>query len=112
MGPTLDFMQVITSSPWKISYYFHDTVKTSVYEGFTFVFNSNYKVIATKSGVSYTGIWSTKMNNGVREFDIKFESDVLKELDKGWKVFEYNNSQLRFRDTDGNNDNDYLYFEK
>lgn len=112
MGSTLDFMQVITSSPWKISYYFHDTVKTSVYDGYTFVFNSNYTVIATKSGVSYTGIWSTKMDNGVREFDIKFESDVLKELDEGWKVFEFNNSQLRFRDAEDNNDTDYLYFEK
>jgi len=109
---TLDFIQVITSNTWRISYYFHDNLKTSVYEGYTFTFNSNYKVIATKSGVSYTGTWSTKVDNGVREFDIKFESDVLKELDEGWKVFEYNSSQLRFRDTEDNNDNDYLYFEK
>lgn len=109
---TLDFMQVITGNPWKISYYFHENVKTSVYEGYTFVFNSNYKVIATKSGVSYTGTWSTKVDNGVREFEMKFESDVLKELDEGWKVFEYNNSQLRFRDAEDNNDTDYLYFEK
>ena len=109
---TLDFMQIITSSPWKISYYFHDTVKTSFYEGYSFVFNSNYTVIATKSGVSYTGIWSTKINNGVREFDIKFDTDLLKELDEGWKVFEFNNSQLRFRDAEDSNDTDYLYFEK
>lgn len=109
---TLDFIQVITSNTWKISYYFHDIVKTSVYEGYTFTFNTNYKVIATKSGVSYNGSWSTKVNNGVREFEIEFESDVLKELDEGWKVFEYNSSQLRFRETEDNNDNDYLYFEK
>lgn len=109
---TLDFMQIITSSPWKISYYFHDTVKTSFYEGYSFFFNSNYTVIATKSGVSYTGIWSTKINNGVREFDIKFDTDLLKELDEGWKVFEFNNSQLRFRDAEDSNDTDYLYFEK
>ena len=109
---TLDFMQIITSNPWKISYYFHDTVKTSVYEGYFFVFNSNYTVIATKSGVSYTGSWSTKVDNGVREFDIKFDTDLLKELDEGWKVFEFNNSQLRFRDAEDNNDTDYLYFEK
>jgi hypothetical protein len=109
---TLDFMQIITSNPWKISYYFHDTVKTSVYEGYSFIFNSNYTVIATKSGVSYTGSWSTKVDNGVREFDIKFDTDLLKELDEGWKVFEFNNSQLRFRDAEDNNDTDYLYFEK
>ena len=112
MSTTLDFMQIITSNPWKISYYFHDTVKTSFYEGYSFVFNSNYTVIATKSGVSYTGSWSTKVDNGVREFDIKFDTDLLKELDEGWKVFEFNNSQLRFRDAEDNNDTDYLYFEK
>lgn len=112
INSTLDFMQIITGNPWKISYYFHDNEKTSIYNGFTFVFNSNYKVIATKSGISYNGIWSSKVDNGVREFEIKFESDVLKELDEGWKVFEFNNSQLRFRDTEDNNDNDYLYFEK
>jgi len=50
-----------------------------------------------KSGVFYNGTWKTKSNNGVREFEIKFESDVLKKLDEDWKVFEFNNSQLRFR---------------
>lgn len=109
---SLDFMQVITSNSWKISYYFHDIVKTSVYDGYTFTFNSNYKVIATKSGISYNGSWSTKVDNKIREFEMKFESDVLKELDEGWKVFEFNNSQLRFRDTENSNDTDYLYFEK
>jgi hypothetical protein len=108
----LNIFQVITNNSWKISYYFHDNEKTSVYDGYTFVFNSNYKVIATKSGVSYNGIWSTKVDNGVREFEIKFESDPLRKLDEGWKVFEFNNSQLRFRHTEDNNDNDYLYFEK
>lgn len=109
---SLDFIQIITSNPWKISYYFHDSEKTSFYNGYTFTFNSNYKVIATKSGISYNGIWSTKMDNGVREFEIKFETDLLKGLDEGWKVFEFNNSQLRFRHIEDSNDNDYLYFEK
>jgi hypothetical protein len=108
----LDFMEIITISPWKISYYFHDNDKTSIYAGYTFTFNSNYKVIATKAGVSYNGTWLTKIENGVREFEIKLESDLLEKLDEGWKVFEFNNSQLRFRDVEDNNDNDYLYFEK
>jgi hypothetical protein len=108
----LDFMQVITSNPWKISYYFHESERTSTYNGYTFSFNSNYKVVATKSGITYNGTWSTKVDNGVREFELKFESDPLGKLDKGWKVFEFNNSQLRFRHIEDNNDNDYLYFEK
>jgi hypothetical protein len=109
---TLDFMQVITKDSWKISYYFHESVKTSIYEKYSFAFGSDGKVIATKPGVSYTGSWSSKVDNGEREFEMKFESDDLKELDNGWKVFEYSNSQLRFRDTEDINDNQYLYFEK
>jgi hypothetical protein len=108
----LDFMQIITSNTWKISYYFQNSVKTSVYDGYSFVFNSNYKVVATKSGVSYNGSWSTKVDNGVREFEVKLESDLLGKLDEGWKVFEFNNSKLCFSHKDDSYDNDYLYFEK
>ncbi|WP_395050607.1 hypothetical protein [Flavobacterium sp.] len=110
--PSLDFIQTLVSNSWKISYYFHESEKTSAYDGYTFTFNSNYKVVATKSGISYNGTWSTKVDNGVREFEIKFESDPLGKLNEGWKVFEFNNSQLRFRHTEDINDNDYLYFEK
>jgi hypothetical protein len=109
---SLDFLQVITSNSYKISYFFHDADKTSNYDGYTFTFNTNYTVTVVKSGVSYNGIWITKIDNGVREFKIKFESDVLGKLDEDWKVFEFNNSQLRFRQNDNNTDNDYLYFEK
>jgi hypothetical protein len=108
----LDFMQVITSNSWKISYYFHNSATTSVYDGFTFVFSSNYKIVATKAGVSYNGTWSTKVDNGVREFEIKFDSNPLENLDEGWKVLEFNATQLRFRKNDDTNDTDYLYFEK
>jgi hypothetical protein len=108
----VDFMQLITSNSWKISYFAHDGEKTSVYDSYIFTFNSNYKVIAIKSGITYNGIWSTKVDNGVREFEIKFETDLLEKLDEGWELFEFNSSQLRFRDVEDNNDNDYLYFEK
>lgn len=108
----LDFIQVITSNSWKISYYAHDGEKTSDYDDYIFTFNSNYKVIAIKSGITYNGIWSTKVDNGVREFEIKFETDLLGKLDEGWEVLEFNSSQLRFRDVEDNNDNDYLFFEK
>ncbi|WP_281324233.1 hypothetical protein [Flavobacterium sp. IMCC34518] len=109
---SLDFVQTITSNPWKVSYFFQDSDKTLNYNAFTFTFNTNYTVVAIKSGISYNGTWSSKINNGVREFEMKFESTLLKELDEGWKVFEFNNSQLRFRQSDDNTDNDYLYFEK
>ncbi|MDD5149763.1 MAG: hypothetical protein PHC28_04695 [Flavobacterium sp.] len=108
----LDFMQTITANSWKISYYYNENNRTSYYNGYVFTFNSDFTVIATKSGNTYNGTWSTKIDNGVREFTIKFQLDALGKLDEDWKVFEFNISQLRFRSEDGLNENDYLYFEK
>ena len=68
--------------------------------------------LATKAGVSVTGIWETKINNGVREFKISFSPDLLHELDEDWKLFEFSNTQLRFRKEESSKDNHYLYFEK
>ena len=79
---------------------------------FEFVFKKDQSVIATRLGISVTGQWETKINNGVREFRIKFNPDLLHQLDEDWKVFEFNNSQLRFRKEEGSNENHYLYFKK
>ncbi len=109
---SLDFLQVLTKKPWRISFFYDDFGKTSLYNGFVFVFKNDNSVIATKLGISVTGQWETKINNGVREFRIKFSPDLLHQLDEDWKVFEFNNSQLRFRKEGDSNDNHYLYFEK
>ncbi len=108
----LDFMQVMTTNSWKISYYFNKDDQTSYYNGYVFTFSPDFTAVATKSGITYNGTWSTILANGVRQFAIKFQSDSLGKLDEGWKVFEFNISQLRFRSEDGNTENDYLYFEK
>jgi len=112
INTVLDFMQTITSNSWKISYYYNDNDRTSYYNQYVFTFKSDYTVVATKSGIIYNGTWSTKIDNGVREFRMKIDSDPLSKLDEGWEVFEFNSSQLRFRSDDGLNENDYLYFEK
>jgi hypothetical protein len=111
-NPTLDFVNSLTQGVWKISYFYHDFAKTSLYNGFEFVFKKDQSVIATRLGISVTGQWETKINNGVREFRIKFNPDLLHQLDEDWKVFEFNNSQLRFRKEEGSNENHYLYFKK
>ena len=108
----LDFIQIITNNSWRISYFFKDSDQSLSYEEFKFVFNSDFKVVATNNGINYNGTWETKVENGIREFKIKFELDLLNKLDEGWKIIEFNDSQLRFRNHDGNNENDYIYFEK
>ncbi len=112
-NPSLDFIKTLTTNTWKIAYSYYDkNEKTVVYDGYTFLFNSNYTATATKLGVTYNGTWSSKIDNGIREFKIKFETDKLDKLSEDWKVLEFNDSQLRFRHSDDSNETNYLYFEK
>jgi hypothetical protein len=111
-NPTLDFINTITKGSWKISYFYDILEKTQLYNGYVFVFKSDQSLTATKLGIWVTGQWETKINNGIREFKISFTPDLLHQLDENWKVFEFNNSQLRFRKEEGSNDNHYLYFER
>ena len=111
-NPTLDFINTLTKGSWKISYFYDILEKTQLYNGYVFVFKSDQSLTATKLGISVTGQWETKINNGIREFKISFTPDLLHQLDENWKVFEFNNSRLRFRKEEDGLDNHYLYFEK
>ncbi|HSD06226.1 MAG TPA: hypothetical protein VLC96_03185 [Flavobacterium sp.] len=108
---TLDFVSAITNGTWKIPYFFFDTDQTSSYSGYSFVFKNDYSVVATKGTISETGQWETKVNNGVREVKLSFNSDVLKKLNNNWDVYEFNNSHIRLRN-EGGSTASYLYFEK
>ncbi|MFZ0598031.1 MAG: hypothetical protein WAM46_13695 [Flavobacterium sp.] len=106
----LDFTTTLTSGSWNIPYYFDDSDKTTSYSGYSFTFKSDKSVVATKGGISETGQWESTLQYGVREFKIIFGSSVLGKLNNSWKLFEFNNSQIRLRDV--SNTTNYLYFEK
>lgn len=107
---TLDFPATITKGSWEIPYFYDGTVKTSNYDGYLFVFKTDQSVVATKSGVSENGHWESSVQNGVREVKVIFNTGVLSKLNFNWKLFEFNNSQIRLRDT--NTTTNYLYFQK
>ncbi|SEO43157.1 hypothetical protein SAMN05444671_3426 [Flavobacterium sp. CF108] len=107
---TLDLNEVITKGSWDIPYYFDDSEKTSSYSGYSFVFKSDNSVVATKAGTSETGQWESTVQNNVRELKLTFSSALLSKLNNSWKLFEFNNSQIRLRDISSSTN--YLYFEK
>jgi hypothetical protein len=106
----LDFVETITKGSWGIPYFFDDSEKTASYSGYSFVFKSDKSVVATKDAISETGQWESKEQNGVRELKIDFKTELLSKLNNNWKLFEFNNSQIRLRDV--SNTTNYLYFEK
>ena len=107
---TLDFVGAITNGSWTIPYFFDDSEKTSSYSGYSFVFKSDYSVVATKASISETGQWQSTLQNGVRELKIDFSNELLSKLNNNWKLFEFNNSYIRLRDA--SNSTNYLYFDK
>jgi hypothetical protein len=107
---SLDFAATITKGSWSIPYFFIDSEKTSSYTGYSFVFKSDKSVVATKGAASETGQWDSTIQNGVRELKLNFSSELLGKLNDNWKLFEFNNSQIRLRDVSYSTH--YLYFEK
>jgi hypothetical protein len=107
---SLDFEATITNGSWIIPYFFVDSEKTASYSGYSFVFKSDQSVVATKGMVSETGQWECNILNGVKELKLNFSTELLGKLNYNWKLFEFNNSQIRLRDV--NNSTNYLYFEK
>jgi adenylate kinase family enzyme len=110
----LDFNKILINGPWKIAYFYHDYEKTQLYSDYIFTFNSDYTVKASKLGNSYSGVWYSKLENGVREFKVDFNVNTLDDLKLNWKLFEFNNSKIRFRGGTSNSglETDYLYFIK
>lgn len=106
----LDFVAAITKGSWIIPYYFDDSEKTSFYSGYSFVFKSDKSVVATKGAISETGTWESTVQNNVKELKLNFSTELLGKLNTNWKLFEFNNSQIRLRDV--SNSTNYLYFEK
>lgn len=109
-----DFIQTLLTGNWKIGYFYEEAERTSLYNGFIFNFKNDHTVIATKSGVNYFGQWESKIENGVNQFKMNFSSDPLHDLEKDWKLFEFNSSQIRFREGLNHSglESDYLYFFK
>ncbi len=107
---SLDFVNTITQGSWEIPYFFDDSEKTASYSGYSFTFKSDKSVVATKGAVSETGTWESTVLNNVRELKLTFSTELLSKLNNNWKLFEFNNSQIRLRDV--SNSTDYLYFEK
>jgi hypothetical protein len=106
----LDFAATITNGSWQIPYFFDDSDKTASYSGYSFVFKTDKSVVATKGATTETGQWDTTLEYGVRQLKLNFSSALLSKLNSDWKLFEFNNSQIRLRNI--SNSTYYLYFEK
>ncbi|MDX1652002.1 MAG: hypothetical protein R3277_05895 [Brumimicrobium sp.] len=111
----------ITDGNWKVSYYSEDgQIETHHYEGYSFDFKEDGTVVATKSGSTVTGSWSTSKDSSnddsVSDVDFTLNSPAINEFDDlsdEWDVISESDSKIELRDVSGGDGSiDELTFSK
>lgn len=99
---------------WHITYYW-DTDKEETYHftGYTFVFNDNNTLTATKT-TQVSGTWSVINDDNQDKLLLDFGSvQPFEELNDDWHIKEWSDTKIQLEDVSGGNGGtDYLTFEK
>lgn len=105
----------VSSGTWRITYYYDsDHEETSSFSGYSFVFNSNGTVVATKNPIVVNGTWSALTDDSQVKLVLLFTSPGdFAELSDDWHVLTRTDTKIELRDISGGNGaTDYLTFEK
>ena len=105
----------VKSGTWRITYFWDtDKEETSDYAGYNFTFSQNGDLLATNGTDSYTGSWSTGIDDSQVKLIISFSApEDFAEISDDWHVVEQTASKIRLEDVSGGNGGtDLLTFEK
>jgi hypothetical protein len=106
---------ILSSGNWRITYFWDsDKDETSNFSGYSFVFNANGTIKATKGSSTVTGAWSTGNDDSKVKFIISFASPSdFTELSEDWLTIESTDKKIKLQHVSGGNGRtDYLTFEK
>ena len=107
---------VPSAGAWKVFYFFDKQDQTGNYTSYTFEFGASGSLVATGSGQTYSGTWSTGIDDSTDKFLIDFNGSVpgaLSELEEDWRIVVMRNDFMHFEHTSGGNgDTDVLKFSK
>jgi len=102
-----------TSGNWRVTL-FKDSGndETGEFNGYSFTFNSDGSLIASKGGTTKSGSWSTSSNKFNIDLGPKDNTNKpLGELTDDWKVLSSNASEIRLAD-DNASASEFLTFSK
>ncbi len=109
----------VTSGAWRVTNYNEKgTDRTSVFNGYAFIFASSGSTTATLGGTAaITGSWKTGTDNSKVKLIITFTSTAnsgyFVEISEDWEVLERTDTKIRLRHiSGGNGTTDLLTFEK
>lgn len=109
-GSTDDFIDILTSGNWRISYYHEgDDDETIVYNGYVFAFNTNNTITITRNSSTFNGTWLFYEENGLDILEIDFQDDPLDDLDDDWELLEFSSTLIQLKEE---GDEEYLNFTK
>ncbi len=101
---------------WKVTFFFDKKDETSNYTGYVFEFGSNGSLSASNGSQTWTGTWSTGIDDSANKFLIDFTGTVpsaLSDLEEDWLIIQISDNFMHFEHTSGGNgDTDVLKFSK
>ena len=112
---TSNVTSTVSTGNWRITYYWDtDHDETNNFIGYSFVFNTNGTVTATKAANTITGTWTTRNDDSKIKLVLSFSSPAdFIEISDDWHTIERTDSKIKLQDVSGGNGGtDYLTFEK
>ncbi|MBI3139115.1 MAG: hypothetical protein HYZ15_11055 [Sphingobacteriales bacterium] len=107
--------QVVTSGNWRVSLFTDSgNDETSTYSGYTFLFNENGTLAASRNGSTRNGTWSINSSSNKFMIDLGVKNDPansLGELTDDWKILSKSATEIRLGD-DNTTSNEFLTFSK
>ncbi len=101
---------------WKVSYFFDKQDDTSNYTNYTFEFGANGSLSASNGNQSWTGTWTTGIDDSADKFVVDFSGTLpsaLSDLEEDWRIIKIEDNFMHFEHTSGGNgDTDVLKFSK
>ncbi len=113
--PSSAINSTLPQGQWKITY-FNDSGndETAHFTGYSFQFNSNGTVTATKGSTIVNGTWSDGNDNSTPKLVLNFGTTVkFDELNEDWHITQQSSTMIKLEHVSGGNGGtDLLYFEK
>lgn len=114
-GPSQSLSSTILQGNWRITY-FNDSGndETSQFSAYSFQFNGDGTVIASKNNDTKTGTWTEGSDNSQSKLILNFGNNPpFDDLNEDWHVTMQNESMIKLQHVSGGNGGtDLLYFEK
>ena len=105
-----------SAGSWKVSFFFDKQDETADFNGYVFEFGSNGSLTATKGGQSWSGTWSTGIDDSADKFLMDFSGaspSPLDELEEDWLIISMDDNLMHLEHTSGGNgDTDVVKFER